>query len=73
MEWRSTAAASRKPVTLDPFLHLISETACAMVATGLSGCCICNVFFSASFGGGPKYELDERDEGLLKMDRIEPT
>ena len=45
------AAASKKPVTLDPLEHLISETACAMTATGsLPFPCL---FIVASFGGGP--------------------
>lgn len=36
MECRSTAAASRKPVTVEPLLHLIKLTTCAM--TGAASC-----------------------------------
>mmetsp|Transcript_59112 Transcript_59112/g.116280 ORF Transcript_59112/g.116280 Transcript_59112/m.116280 type:complete len:135 (-) Transcript_59112:83-487(-) len=36
MEWRSTAAASKNPVTRSCLEHLIKETTCAITATELA-------------------------------------
>jgi hypothetical protein len=54
---RRTAAASRNPVTLEDFLHLISETTCAIMMGGgvVTGITASIVAFSnriLSFAGG---------------------
>lgn len=86
MEWRRTAAASRKPVTEEPLLHLMSEMAWAITIgsspSSLLDCrlwCVSRTLMeddeSLPFSVAKKPTVDvfagNKDDGDFKRERME--